>query len=64
MTPRTPEAVEKVDPFATHWVRWDDPGIRKRFTLCGRLIDIRDHSNDPTCPTCKAILAAHEAYEP
>lgn len=48
----------------THWVRWDDPGIRIRRALCGRLVPMREHSNDPTCPECAAALEAHEAATP
>ena len=53
---RKPETV-------THWVRWDDPGIRFRHTLCGELIRASEHSNTPTCPTCVLILEAHERAE-
>jgi hypothetical protein len=51
-------------PKITHWVRWDDPGLRIRRALCGLLVNIADHDNDPTCPACRAILAEREAMSP
>ncbi len=47
----------------THWVRWDDPGLRIRRTFCGLLVNVKDHSNDPTCPECRAIVAEREAED-
>jgi hypothetical protein len=48
----------------THFVRWDDIGITLKRALCGLIVSVKDHSNDPTCPACAAILAEREATSP
>jgi hypothetical protein len=45
----------------THYVVWDDVGIRMAHALCGELVLRKEHDNDPTCPACRAILAARDA---
>lgn len=28
------------------------------YAICGTVIDTREHTNEPTCPTCKAYVEA------
>ena len=34
---------------------------RLQMSICGRIIDQREHSSEPTCPRCRAWLEADEA---
>jgi hypothetical protein len=43
--------------LVTHWVDWDAVGRRRVRALCGVWIRRTDHANDPTCPTCRQLLA-------
>jgi hypothetical protein len=47
----------KRDAEPSHYVDWDVPGKRLVRALCGDLISRRDHTNDPTCDTCRRVLA-------
>jgi hypothetical protein len=40
----------------THFIRWDEPGRRIRRALCGRLVDAKAHSIEPTCSDCEQQL--------
>jgi hypothetical protein len=42
----------------THYCDWDVAGQRLVQAVCGHLIRRREHASDPTCPTCREILAA------
>ena len=44
----------------SHYCDWDQPGRRVVRALCTALIKRRDHSNDPTCITCRLILAGRD----
>lgn len=50
-------------PTVTHYVPWDAPGKRFVTALCGVHITRREHANKPTCPTCAAMQAEHEARD-
>jgi hypothetical protein len=41
----------------THYCDYDAPGKRLVRALCGRLIQRREHVNDPTCERCRQALA-------
>jgi hypothetical protein len=47
----------------THWVPYDSPGSprKPRVALCG---ERSLHSNAPTCPDCKQLLAERKREEP
>jgi len=50
----------------THYIGWDTVNTARspRSLLrarCGVLIPLREHANEPTCPTCRQIEAELEA---
>lgn len=51
-------------PTVTHYIRYDEPGVRLRRALCGTYVDPRAHDNVPTCRRCYEALMALEAADP
>jgi len=51
-------------PRVTHFIVYDSPGYRRRYTLCGIVADVRDHSDEPTCADCRRLLDEQEAIAP
>jgi hypothetical protein len=47
----------------THYCDWDAPGRRTVPALCGTYIRRAEHTNDPTCPRCRAGLAYRREIE-
>ena len=47
-------------PDVTHYIQWDAPGKHLSKALCGVWLQRKKHANDPTCPTCAALLAERD----
>lgn len=53
-----PTALEAAAP--THYLDWDQPGRGKAPAVCGTYVRRIEHANAPSCPECRAILAARD----
>jgi len=60
-----PRPADTAPPRETHAIPWDAPGGLRPWMLrrawCGRLMQNREATTAPTCPACRAAIAAYEA---